>query len=169
MGAAGAALLAFEGTSRGGRGSLVNSAASPVGLSVGALGSASLVRFLPEPTKAVYFLVAALLLGLGASLLWLPSAGRKAPGAVRSLVPEARIPRSARRTMAATMPVAAATWALAGFYLSLGPVLAHAMTRTARSWWAGWRFSRSSCPAPWPSSWSGAGRTGTRCSPASLP
>ncbi|MGO4228404.1 MFS transporter [Arthrobacter sp. YAF34] len=131
MGAAGAALLAFEGASRGGRGSLVNSAASPVGLSAGALGSASLVRFLPEPTKAVYFLVAALLLGLGASLLWLPSAGRKAPGAVRSLVPEARIPRSARRTMAATMPVAAATWALAGFYLSLGPVLAHAMTRNS--------------------------------------
>jgi MFS family permease len=33
--------------------------------------------------------------------------------------------------MAATMPVAAATWALAGFYLSLGPVLAHAMTRNS--------------------------------------
>jgi MFS family permease len=129
MGAAGAALLAFEGAGRRGRGSLVNSAASPVGLSVGALGSASLVRFLPEPTKAVYFLVAALLLGLGSTLLWLPSAGRRAPGAIRSLVPEARIPRSARRTMAATMPVAAATWALAGFYLSLGPVLAHAMTQ----------------------------------------
>ncbi|WP_051533278.1 MFS transporter [Arthrobacter sp. 9MFCol3.1] len=131
MGAAGAALLAFEGASRRGRGSLVNSAASPVGLSVGALGSASLVRFLPEPTKAVYFLVAALLLGLGATLLWLPSAGRKAPGAVRSLVPEARIPVAARHTMAATMPVAAATWALAGFYLSLGPVLAHAMTKNS--------------------------------------
>lgn len=129
MGAAGAALLAFEGTARRGRGSLVNSAASPVGLSVGALGSASLVSFLPEPTKAVYFVVAALLLGLGATLLWMPSAGRKAPGAVRSLVPEARIPLAARRTMAATMPVAAATWALAGFYLSLGPVLAHAMTK----------------------------------------
>jgi MFS family permease len=31
--------------------------------------------------------------------------------------------------MAATMPVAAATWALAGFYLSLGPALAHSITK----------------------------------------
>ena len=129
MGAAGAALLAFEGTARRGRGSLVNSAASPVGLSIGALGSASLVRFLPEPTKTVYFFLAALLLVLGTALLWLPSAGRKAPGWLRSLVPEAKVPSSARKTMAATMPVAAATWALAGFYLSLGPALAHAITK----------------------------------------
>ena len=129
MGAAGAALLAFEGTARRGRGSLVNSAASPVGLSIGALGSASLVRFLPEPTKTVYFFLAALLLVLGIALLWLPSAGRIAPGWLRSLVPEARVPSSARKTMAATMPVAAATWALAGFYLSLGPALAHAITK----------------------------------------
>ena len=128
MAAAGAALLAFEGTVRRGRGSLVNSAASPVGLSIGALGSASLVRFLPEPTKTVYFFLAALLL-VGAALLWLPSAGQKTPGWFRSLVPEARIPSSARKTMAATMPVAAATWALAGFYLSLGPSLAHSITK----------------------------------------
>ncbi len=129
MGAAGAALLAFEGVGRRGRGSLVNSAASPVGLSIGALGSASLVRFLPEPTKTVYFFLAALLLVLGTALLWLPSAGRKAPGWLRSLVPEAKVPSSARKTMAATMPVAAATWALAGFYLSLGPALAHSITK----------------------------------------
>ncbi|MGO4121013.1 MFS transporter [Arthrobacter sp. YAF16] len=129
MGAAGAALLAFEGAGRRGRGSLVNSAASPVGLSIGALGSASLVRFLPEPTKTVYFFLAALLLVLGTALLWLPSAGRKAPGWLRSLVPEAKVPSSARKTMAATMPVAAATWALAGFYLSLGPALAHSITK----------------------------------------
>ena len=129
MGAAGAALLAFEGAARRGRGSLVNSAASPIGLAIGALGSASLVRFLPEPTKTVYFFLAALLLVLGAALLWLPSAGRVAPGWLRSLVPEARVPSSARKTMAAAMPVAAATWALAGFYLSLGPALAHSITR----------------------------------------
>ncbi|MFC8410916.1 MFS transporter [Arthrobacter sp. NPDC057259] len=129
MGAAGAALLAFEGPKRRGRGSLVNSAASPIGLSIGALGSASVVRFLPEPTKTVYFFLAALLLVLGVALLRLPSAGQVAPGWLRSLMPEARIPGSARKTMAATMPVAAATWALAGFYLSLGPALAHAITR----------------------------------------
>ena len=129
MGAAGAALLAFEGPKRRGRGSLVNSAASPIGLSIGALGSASVVRFLPEPTKTVYFFLAALLLVLGLALLRLPSAGEVAPGWLRSLMPEARIPGSARKTMAATMPVAAATWALAGFYLSLGPALAHAITR----------------------------------------
>lgn len=129
MGAAGAALLAFEGSKRRGRGSLVNSAASPIGLSIGALGSASVVKFLPEPTKTVYFFLAALLLVLGVALLRLPSAGQVAPGWLRSLMPEARIPGSARKTMAATMPVAAATWALAGFYLSLGPALAHAITR----------------------------------------
>ncbi|MFS0718599.1 hypothetical protein ABC337_06295 [Arthrobacter sp. 1P04PC] len=66
---------------------------------------------------------------LGLALLRLPSAGEVAPGWLRSLMPEARIPGSARKTMAATMPVAAATWALAGFYLSLGPALAHAITR----------------------------------------
>ena len=131
MAASGAALLAFEGTRRRGRGSLVNSVASPVGLSLGALGSASLVRFLPEPTKAIYFCVAALLVAFGLGLFWMPSAGQKAPGWFRSLIPAAKIPASARRTMAATMPVAVVTWALAGFYLSLGPSLAHAVTRDA--------------------------------------
>ncbi|MBT1004242.1 MFS transporter [Paenarthrobacter sp. DKR-5] len=127
MGAAGSALLAFEGP-RTGRGSLVNSAASPVGLSTGALGSAALVGYLPEPTKGVYFCIAVLLLVFGTGLFFIPSAGAKTPGWLHSLLPKASIPAAARRTMVVTMPVAAATWALAGFYLSLGPGLAHSIT-----------------------------------------
>jgi hypothetical protein len=46
------------------------------------------------------------------------------PGALRSLVPDIRLPRAVRSEVAIAAPVLFAVWALAGFYGSLGPALA---------------------------------------------
>src|SRR6266851_5575891 len=46
------------------------------------------------------------------------------PGALRSLVPDIRLPRAVRSEVAIAAPVLLAVWALAGFYGSLGPALA---------------------------------------------
>ena len=45
------------------------------------------------------------------------------PGALRSLVPEVRLPAALRGEVAIAVPVLVAVWALAGFYGSLGPAL----------------------------------------------
>lgn len=46
------------------------------------------------------------------------------PGALASLRPEVGLPAGARRPFLLAAPVLIAAWALAGFYLSLGPTLA---------------------------------------------
>lgn len=128
MGAAGAALMAFENPARAGRGALLNSIASPAGLSTGALGSSLLVEFAPAPGQGVYLGIAALLAMLGIPLAFQAQTGGARPWTFRSLIPSLRVPRRARATMATAMPVGAATWALGGFYLSLGPSLVRGLT-----------------------------------------
>ncbi len=127
MSAAGAALMAFENPERP-TGSLLNSLASPVGLSSGALVSSLLVGFAPAPSCAVYLAIAALLVVLGIPLALHPQTGGALPWTARSLVPQLRIPATAAKTVATAMPVGAATWALGGFYLSLGPAIVRSLT-----------------------------------------
>ncbi|WP_158862031.1 MFS transporter [Leifsonia sp. AG29] len=127
MSAAGSALMAFENPDRP-AGSLLNSLASPVGLSSGALGSSLLVGLAPAPAQVVYLTIAALLVVLGIPLAMHPQTGGTLPWTPRSLVPRLRIPAAAVKTVATAMPVGAATWALGGFYLSLGPSITRSLT-----------------------------------------
>jgi hypothetical protein len=65
-------------------------------------------------------LLAAMAVAL-AAVLALPEPAARQPGAVRSLTPRLGIPRRLRREVVALFPVIAASWALGGLYLSLGP------------------------------------------------
>ncbi|MEU8382545.1 MFS transporter [Streptosporangium sp. NPDC048865] len=112
------------------RGPLVNSVTPAVGLAVGGLGSSLLVQYLPAPTRTVFVVLIVAFVLQGVAILLLPeSAGRRA-GALASLRPRVSVPAGARRVLLLVTPITVAGWALGGFYLSLGPSLAHEVTGT---------------------------------------
>jgi predicted MFS family arabinose efflux permease len=111
-------------------GSLVGGAALIIGLGAGALGTGVLVEYGPSPLRLVYSLLAALYaMSLGLVLL-IPDIAQRRPGAFRSMRPQVGVPRQARPTFAALIPSFIATWALGGFYASLGPSLAISLLQT---------------------------------------
>ncbi|MFJ2960045.1 MFS transporter [Streptomyces sp. NPDC087270] len=119
LGAIGAGLLDIDRI----KGSVANSFAPPIGTAVGALASGLVVRFLPAPTHLVYYLLLGVfaLQALGVTALKEPVTRK--PGALASMVPEIKLPRAARGSIAVAAPVLFAVWSLAGFYGSLGPAI----------------------------------------------
>jgi MFS family permease len=119
IGALGAGLIDLQKA----RGTIANGVAPVVGTATGALGSSLLVQYLPAPTRLVYLVIftAHLMQALGIVLM-AETATPKA-GALASLRPEVGLPAGARRPFLLAAPVLIAAWALAGFYLSLGPTL----------------------------------------------
>ena len=110
------------------RGAFVNSVAPLLGMAAGAFGTAVLVQFAPAPTKLIYEVLLALLAVQTAVALFLPETAQPRPGALTSIRITIAIPPAARKTMWQIFPVNGAQWALGGFYMSLGPALARAVT-----------------------------------------
>ncbi|MGK5440260.1 MFS transporter [Micromonospora sp. URMC 105] len=123
IGTAGAAMLDIDRA----RGTLANALAPGVGTGIGALLSALLVQFLPAPTRLVYvvLLVVLLIQGIGVALMAETVTPMK--GALQSLRPQVTLPRAVRGPVLAVAPVVFAVWALAGFFLALGPALVRAL------------------------------------------
>ena len=105
------------------RGAVANATAPGLGTATGVLLSSIAVQWLPSPTRLVYVVLAGVLLVQAFGVFWLPETSPRAPGALRSLVPQISLPAPTRRPMLAAAPVLFAVWALAGFYGSLGPSL----------------------------------------------
>jgi len=86
-----------------------------------------LVQYLPAPTHLVYAVLCVIfvLQGIGVALM----ADTIAPvrGALASLKPRFNLPVAARGPLLLALPVLVASWALAGFYGSLGPMLVRGM------------------------------------------
>jgi predicted MFS family arabinose efflux permease len=119
IGAVGAAMLDVDPV----RGAVANATAPGLGTASGVLLSAFAVQWLPSPTRLVYVVLAGVLVAQAVGVLLLPETSPKAPGALRSLVPQLEIPPQTRRPLLAAAPVLFALWALGGFYASLGPSL----------------------------------------------
>jgi MFS family permease len=127
LGAAGAAMLDLDRR----RGALANSFAPGVGTGSGALVSALAVQYLPGPTHLIYLVLIGVFALQAAGVLAMRetaparrSTQREARrNALRSMVPDIRLPASVRAEVAIAAPVLFAVWALAGFYASLGPSL----------------------------------------------
>ena len=109
------------------RGSLINSVAPMLGLGVGGLGASLLVQFAPAPTRLVFDILLLVFVLLLIAAAFLPETATRRPGAWRSLRPQVSVPESARATMLRVLPVSTASWALGGFYFSLGPTLARTL------------------------------------------
>ena len=100
---------------------LVNAATPIAGLAGGALVSATVVQYLPDPLHLVYWLIVAGLVVLGAATFLMPEPAQKKSGF--SLVPRIGVEPPLRTQFVASLPSLIAGWAVGGFYLSLGPSL----------------------------------------------
>jgi hypothetical protein len=116
---------------------LVTSNAGIVGLALGALGTSVLVQYGPVQTHLVWWLLLAAFLAAIVLVAATPEPGTVRPGALASLQPDVRVPRSARSTFARAAPCLVAVWALGGFYLSLGPSLAAQLSGSRNLLWGG--------------------------------
>ena len=124
IGAIGAGMLDFNRT----RGTLLNAIAPVTGTALGGLVAGLLVQFLPSPTHLVYWALLATFLVQGIGVALMPETATRTPGAIKSLVPEIKLPRDVRRPVLVAIPVLVAVWSLAGLYGALGPSLVRVLT-----------------------------------------
>ena len=119
IGAVGAGMLDLDRA----KGTIANAVGPMAGTATGGLLSGLMVQYLPAPTHLVYLVLCAIfvLQSLGAMLM--PESVTPRPGALASLRPHFRLPVAVRGAVLLAIPALVATWALAGFYGSLGPAL----------------------------------------------
>ena len=91
--------------------------------SLGAVGAGLLVQFVPSPTDWVFGVLTVVFVLAAVGTWLLPESSPRLPGAVASLRPRVHVPPVHRRHRSSSRcRVLVATWALGGFYASLGPV-----------------------------------------------
>lgn len=118
-----AALLDQQPTHRPGLAGQLAASASTAGLAIGALLSAGLAEYAPAPTQLGYVALLAVGLALGIVAHWFTDdaiSARRRP----SLRIQVGVAPALRPAFLGTMPCLISTWAISGFYLSLGPALA---------------------------------------------
>jgi MFS family permease len=106
------------------RAGLANATTPLIGLALGALGCGLLVEYAPAPTRLVWVVLLAGFVVVAIVLALLPETAPRRRGALASLRPRVRIPAGLRADVLAIAPTLAASWALGGLYLSLGPSVA---------------------------------------------
>jgi len=124
LGAIGAGLLDLDPA----RGTFANSVAPGIGSGSGVLLSALVVRYLPDPTHLIYLAIAGVIVLQAAGVALMRETVSPKPGAIASLRPEIRLPRTLRRPVLTAAPVLFAVWSLAGLYFALGPSLVQVLT-----------------------------------------
>jgi predicted MFS family arabinose efflux permease len=124
LGAIGAGMLDVDPR----RGTFANAVSPGFGTASGALLSALAVQYLPAPTHLVYLALLGVfaLQALGIALM--RETVTRTPGALTSLKPEIKLPRTVRGPVLVAAPVLFAVWALAGLYGALGPALVSTLT-----------------------------------------
>ena len=118
------------------QGPLLNGITAFVGLLAGALGSAALVAFAPNPLHLVYEVLLGITVVMIVLLWWMPETVTQKSGALASLRPQISVPRQSRAVLIRLTPATIATWALGGFHLSLMPTVV-ATTMGAGAPWLG--------------------------------
>lgn len=121
-GALAASLVDLQPSERPTLGALVNSATPIAGLALGALASAALVQYGPDPFHLVYWLMLAGFVGVGVGTVLMGEPGTRRSG-IR-LLPRVGVEPRVRPVFVAALPSLIAGWGVGGFYLSLGPSLA---------------------------------------------
>src|SRR3954454_10867061 len=134
-GAASAAMLDLRPA--GAAAPLVSSVAPTGGQALGAIGSSVLAQYAPAPTHFVWWVLLGAFLAGVAAVAAMPEPGARRMGLRSSLRPHISVPREARGAFAVATPCLVAVWALAGFYLSLGPSLAAQQTHSGNLTWGG--------------------------------
>jgi MFS family permease len=121
MSAVGAGMVDIDRT----RGATANAVGPMLGSATGGLLSGFLVQYLPAPTMLVYALLGVGFVAQALGVLAMPETAARRRGALAALKPRFELPASLRRPMLLAAPAIVGTWALVGFYASLGPTLLH--------------------------------------------
>jgi predicted MFS family arabinose efflux permease len=109
------------------RGATANAVAPAFGTATGGMLSGYLVQYLPAPTHLVYAVLGVIFVLQGIGVALMADTIAPAPGALASLKPQLNLPAATRGPLLLALPVLVASWALAGFYASLGPMLVRGM------------------------------------------
>ncbi|MGV9349957.1 MFS transporter [Streptomyces spiralis] len=133
VGALGAGMLDLDAR----RGGFLNSFAPTIGTASGALISGLIVQYLPAPTHLVYFVLLAVFVLQALAVLALKETVSRKPGALASMAPEFKLPKSARASVAIAAPVMFAVWALTGLYGALGPAITRTLVHSTSVVWGG--------------------------------
>lgn len=121
LGALGAALIDNAPPRYPSLANTLNAALPALALAVGALSSGALVQWAPAPETLVYVVFGSLLVLLTLLLPFIPDRVERRPGALRSLRPAVSVPVASRRQFRNGAGSIAASWAIAGLFLSLMP------------------------------------------------
>jgi hypothetical protein len=105
------------------RGTRVNAIAPMLGTASGGLSSGLMVQYLPDPTHLVYVVLLAVFVLQAIGMIYAPETARPQPGALAALRPHVKLPAALHVAFLRVLPIAVASWALAGFYAALGPTL----------------------------------------------
>jgi len=124
VGAVGAGMVELHRS----RGTIANAVAPATGTAIGAIGAGLLVQFLPAPTHLVYLVLAVIFAAQAVGATRIAETATLRPGAMASLRPRLAIPPAARRPLLIATATLLAVWAIAGFYLSLGPSLVRTLS-----------------------------------------
>ncbi|MCG7207950.1 MFS transporter [Streptomyces arenae] len=133
LGAIGAGMMDINRS----RGTLANAFAPGLGTATGALVSGFVVQYLPAPTHTIYLGLLAVFAAQAVAIALIDETVTRERGALASLVPEIKLPRTVRGAVLATAPVMFAVWALAGFYGSLGPALVRTLVGSTSAVYGG--------------------------------
>src|ERR1700678_2804535 len=109
------------------RGATANAVAPAFGTATGGVLSGFLVQYLPAPTHLVYAVLGTIFVLQGIGVALMADTIAPAPGAIASLKPQLNLPAAARGPLLLALPVLVASWAMGGFYGSLGPMLLRGM------------------------------------------
>jgi MFS family permease len=105
------------------RGAVANAVAPMLGTATGGVLAGLMVQYLPQPTRLVYEVLAAVFVLQGLAIAFIHETSPRVPGAWASLKPRLAVSAPARAPLLLAAPVLVAVWALAGFHASLGPTL----------------------------------------------
>jgi predicted MFS family arabinose efflux permease len=113
------------------RGAVANAVAPMLGTALGGILAGSLVQYLPQPTLLVYAVMAAVFVLQGVAVAFVDETAVRRPGALASLRPQLAVPAPVLRPLLLVMPAIVASWAVAGFYGSLGPTLLRSLAASS--------------------------------------
>jgi hypothetical protein len=124
LGAIGAGMLDIDRP----RGTLANAVSPGMGSGLGAILSGLAVRYLPAPTHLIYLALLGVIVAQAFGVALMRETVTRSGGALASLRPEIKLPRTVRAHMLTAAPVLIVVWALAALYGALGPALVQALT-----------------------------------------
>ncbi|RGE41819.1 MFS transporter [Comamonas testosteroni] len=122
--ALGAALLDLDRE----RGPLVNTLAPMIGMAAGVFSASQLASHAGDGLHQIYWWLLLVFAASAWAIAVMPETVSRRPGALASLRPRIRLAAHIRPAFVRMAPMDVAAWALAGFYLSLGPTLLRVTT-----------------------------------------